>query len=359
MKINSTNNNGSILVVTLWIVSLLSLFAFGLTSITRLSIRQERAFQDEAAARAQLLGLAEMALLRLRNDNELEVDAPGEEWARSYTVTSDSLIPGFEFNTADAGSMEMSIVAVDESRKVNVNLASEAVLTEVLREVGFESNAQRVAEAIIDWRDADNEGLAEGDHYATGERSYVPPNADLLHIEEALFIDGVTTVLFWGEDANYNGHLDPQEDDSDIYEPMDNSDGRLQPGLIDVLTTYGDGSININGVSPFVLRALFRVELSVSEAEELARAILSRRAGPDRIDGTDDDRPFTSDEEIVDAIGAPYGQLLRAGIEFRTSSEAFRLFLRVHDPDSYMTLEGDMVVVREDGALVVKEWHLT
>lgn len=359
MNVRSADRRGSILIVTLWIVSLLSLFAFGLTSMARLSVRQERWSQDETFSQQQLLSLAELAVARLQQDADLDVDTLQEDWAKPYKLSSESLLASFEQTGRKQRTFGLSIVAIDEAGKINVNLASKELLIEVLRETGWEINAKAVAAAILDWRDPDNDGFAERGHYDSGDRAYAPANMDLRHIEELLFVEGVTPAIFFGEDRNHNGRLDPQEDDGDVFEPPDNADGRLQPGLYDLLTTYGNGTININGSPEWVLRSALRVVRTPSEAQQLARSIVRTRRGADGLDGTEDDRPFHTEDEIVKVLGEAYGQLLGAGVEFGTASEAFRFLLRVELPDTHHVLEGDLLVVREDGAISVSEWHVS
>lgn len=49
--------------------------------------------------------------------------------------------------------------------------------------------------------------------------------------EEILQVPGFSRSLWFGEDANLNGHLDPNEDDGDEQYPPDNHDGRLDHGM--------------------------------------------------------------------------------------------------------------------------------
>lgn len=90
-----------------------------------------------------------------------------------------------------------------------------------------------IAAAIIDWRDADEtpqEGGAErGDGaYAGAAVPYAPRNGPIAVLDELRLVRDVTPLLWAGEDANRNGLLDAGEDAD--------GDGRLAPGLIDLLT---------------------------------------------------------------------------------------------------------------------------
>lgn len=62
------------------------------------------------------------------------------------------------------------------------------------------------------------------------------PRGPLASLEELLRIPGFTWPLLFGEDANRNGRLDPNEDDGDDVSPPDNRDGRLDHGLAQYFT---------------------------------------------------------------------------------------------------------------------------
>ena len=56
--------------------------------------------------------------------------------------------------------------------------------------------------------------------------------------EEVLQISGFSRALWFGEDVNLNGHLDPNEDDGDEQYPPDNHDGRLDHGMRQYFTVH-------------------------------------------------------------------------------------------------------------------------
>ena len=47
-----------------------------------------------------------------------------------------------------------------------------------------------------------------------------------LNAEELALVNGATYEVLYGEDANMNGVLDPNEDDGEESAPTDNSDGK-------------------------------------------------------------------------------------------------------------------------------------
>lgn len=64
----------------------------------------------------------------------------------------------------------------------------------------------------------------------------VPRHGPLASLDELAEIPGFSVHLLRGEDANRNGHLDPNEDDGDETFPPDNRDGRLDHGMAQYLT---------------------------------------------------------------------------------------------------------------------------
>lgn len=123
-----------------------------------------------------------------------------------------------------------------------------------------------IANAIMDWIDSDEErrvGGAESADYQGLAIPYSARNAPMESIEELLQIQGITPALFYGEDANRNGMLDPNEDDGNESLPNDNADGILDVGFREFFTvsskernstSAGEKKINMNGT---ILTELF------------------------------------------------------------------------------------------------------
>ena len=116
-----------------------------------------------------------------------------------------------------------------------------------------------LADAILDFIDSDEtarENGCESEYYESLTPPYPAKNSPLESLDELLLVRGVTLGLLYGEDANRNGLLDPNENDGDVSYPPDNQDGALQMGWSAYLTVFGreknllsDSTprINING----------------------------------------------------------------------------------------------------------------
>lgn len=150
---------------------------------------------------------------------------------------------------------------IDECAKLNVNVLANFNTTDnVGRNMLLElpNMTEEIADAILDWIDADEEQReygAESDSYSI----VFPRNGPIDSLEELLLVYGVDPQLMYGEDANRNGILDPNEDDGDQSLPYDNGDGILDLGWSAYLTTYsveanyrhsydrfGEDRINVN-----------------------------------------------------------------------------------------------------------------
>jgi DNA uptake protein ComE-like DNA-binding protein len=139
---------------------------------------------------------------------------------------------------------------IDEASKLNLNTAT-AQMLEALPMMTSE-----FAAAIVDWRDEDSEittGGAESETYQRLRPSYACKNAPFETVDELRWVHGATMEMLFGEDANWNGVLDRNEDDGDQTLPDDNRNGRLDPGLLEYVTVFtrepntrSDGSRRIN-----------------------------------------------------------------------------------------------------------------
>ena len=141
----------------------------------------------------------------------------------------------------------------DQSSKININMASAEVLLEL------PNMTEELVDCLMDFRDPDSdirEAGAEQEYYSSLAFPYRANNGMLLTLEELLLVKGFNGPVVYGEDANLNGMLDPNEDDGQESFPPDDEDGRLNTGLLNLATAVsygrnvthaGQPRINING----------------------------------------------------------------------------------------------------------------
>lgn len=137
---------------------------------------------------------------------------------------------------------------VDEASRLNVNTAGSEMLALL------PGMTPDFAGAIVAWRTPAGSGSSlSGSVSGFGADTYTPKSGPFETVEEVGMVNGADKVFLYGEDANLNGALDPNEDDGDRTLPADNSDGKLDPGLLSYLTAFSrepntraDGTPRIN-----------------------------------------------------------------------------------------------------------------
>lgn len=135
----------------------------------------------------------------------------------------------------------------DAHSKINVNKA--AVEDLMLLDAMDEATAQSIYNWIHGTDETTVSGADEGTY--TGKRyPYKPRSAPVRSLKELELVEGVDPHMLRGEDANYNGRLDPGEDDGDESLPADNADGLMNAGWSRYLTamSQADG-LGAHGLS--------------------------------------------------------------------------------------------------------------
>ena len=224
MKTSGLRSQGGFaLIVVLWALLLLGALAAAFSHSMRTEAEAARYGLDEARAYFQAYSGIHRAMALLSTlpaDNVFSMAIRGSSEDVGYEVALDS-----------------------ESGKVNVNLVQEGALLEILRNGGLPAEeAERVRDAIVDWRSPVKAGLdripAAG--YAGLPKPIKPRNGPFRSVEELKSVLGVTP-------------------------------GFYRAFLSHVFTVAGGGPIDVNRASETVLRAL------PGMTEEAVVAILAKR----------------------------------------------------------------------------------
>ena len=158
---------------------------------------------------------------------------------------------------------------VDEASKLNLNTASVEMLQLLPR------MTPQLAAAIVDWRDADEDlttSGAEAETYARLRPPYKCKNAPFETVEELRLVSGADLELLYGEDTNWNGALDPNENDGNVTLPDDNRDGKWDPGLLEYVTVYSrESNTRTNVNNPQQLAAWLGEKLGADRANQILR----------------------------------------------------------------------------------------
>lgn len=270
---------GSVLILTLWILSFLTVFAVGLGRNVSGQLRLASHLQD----RLKMYYLARAGIERAIGELQLSDETPhydslNERWSNNEEAFKDIPLNGGYITVSyqlkdelpeSQGSQESEGITfyglMDESSKININKAPVQVLKSMLKNIGElgEDEAKDIANAIIDWRDIDiivSPGGAENSYYENLETPYTCKNGEFQILEELLLVKGITP--------------------------------RIYSKISGVITVYGEeGKVNINTAGWRTLHAL-------GLSSELAERIIRFRRGNDGMDGTEDDNIFKTVNEI-------------------------------------------------------------
>ncbi len=272
------DKRGSILIAVLWSL----FFLAALAMVINISITPQLGLAAKLKDRATLHYLAKagikVAITEIRKDETKDFDALNESWSSNELVFKEIEIADGEYFTLeypvsvaeDADQEEKRYGLIDEERKVNINVLPADVLKQFFETVGGTSSqdATDIADAIIDWRDEDDEPSdngAESSYYEGLEEGYPCKNAEFEVLEELRLVKGVT---------------------QDIFDTVK-----------DRITVYGAGLVNINTADMLVLQSL-------GMSEELAENIVLFRQGGDGQEATEDDNAFEDSGAVTATLSA-------------------------------------------------------
>lgn len=182
---------GAALILVLWLTALLAALIGAFSMTAQIEYLQGRTLhRGIVAAQAARAGL-EYAATRVSDPD------PMRQW----------LPDGRAYPWGFAGAT-VEVRIVDESGKLDLNAADAATLAALIRAAGGEpAQADTVAAAIVDWRDADDltqpQGGAEDPQYAAAGRPYGAKDAPFETVAEVEQVLGMTPALY----GKLAGHL--------------------------------------------------------------------------------------------------------------------------------------------------------
>jgi len=279
-----SDRKGSVLVIVIWILSILSILAVSVSIITSGEVYFIRRYRNQTTAyfiaRAGIL----QAIAELELDKSLSAyDALNEGWSNKPELFRDKKVGSGFFSvsyeyasglTTQTTEGEQTVITntfygmMDEERKININTAGMSILQALFQERAalMPSQAKEIADSIIDWRDKDNnrrENGAENGYYQSLPQPYSCKDNRFDSLEELILVKGIKPDIFYA--------------------------------IKDFISLYGDGKVNINTAPYPVLRAL-------GLSDSLSNKIIHCRAGGDGIEGTEDDEVFMKTSDIISIL---------------------------------------------------------
>ncbi|MBR1609212.1 MAG: general secretion pathway protein GspK [Kiritimatiellae bacterium] len=293
---------GSALVLVLLVVAVLSTLVGSLGFEARLESRFARYLRHRAVAGAAAesgIEVAKMLMARAGGRPAAsDLDEDEDRWHdAAERLAKGQAIIGLVEPVGDA------FVAVDiepEPGRLNVNLLTRDDWETILGNAGIpEEYFDYIIDPVLDWMDEDDtpnpKGAETEDYYELLDPPRKARNGPFDTVRELLLVKGFPEALLAG------GAFDPAvlEGDPDAggaaprFNRFSETNDLVIAGIEDMLTTYGDGKVNIQSAPYDVLRTLPDVD------DILARAIMEER---EALDDEGDPDPFKSVDDLFARI---------------------------------------------------------
>lgn len=172
------NNQGLALVAVLWIVVVMTAIVAVISQTGRLNMKMATGALDEARCRWACRAGVETAIAVL-NEDEKDSDCLTDLWSDDAK----------DFNDVQLERAAFTVRVTDEAGKLNVNTVTKEQL------MALPLMESQIADAILDWRDTDDEPRAEGaesGYYENPRYPYTIRNGPFRSIRELLRVKGVT-----------------------------------------------------------------------------------------------------------------------------------------------------------------------
>ncbi|RJP26507.1 MAG: hypothetical protein C4527_15205 [Candidatus Omnitrophota bacterium] len=261
---------GSILIIVLWISAGLVSVALLFGRSMMLEYRAAENMVAQTQAEQAMEGAVRYVMYILANAEEPGVMPASDSYESEAVIVGDALFWLIGRGDLDVADERPVFGLIDEASKLNLNTATLEMLEMA---PGMTSE---LAAAIIDWRDEDDEvssNGAESQAYMARNPGYECKNAPFESIAELHLLFGADWDVLYGEDANLNGVLDPNENDGNVSPPADNQNGRLEPGILEYVTVYSREStadkININSEDSEELTQLLQDTFEEDRASQI------------------------------------------------------------------------------------------
>ncbi len=172
--------------LVLWVLVLLTTMAVSMSTTQRLELNMAANLTQERQARALVdAGIEFMALHLLMQRSGPEA----EQWK------ADGLARPWRFQ-----GRTIQVAATPENARIDLNVATPEILQELLLSAGVEdARATEIRDAILDWRDADDQRQlngAEDPQYKEAGRPYGAKDAAFDSVEELRMVLGMTPEIF-------------------------------------------------------------------------------------------------------------------------------------------------------------------
>jgi general secretion pathway protein K len=328
MKIRlRSDSRGIALIMVMVAVFVLGILAGGFAYSMRVEMRlaQNHNSEDEL----EWLGRSGVELASYVVAQQLTIpneryDALNQKWAGGIGVTNEALAD-IELENVQFGSGTFSVKIIDQERFFNINVADQVILRQAMTLIGVDAaESQAIIDSILDWIDVDDAKRlsgAENNYYLGLPSRYYAKNGPIDDLTELMLVKDITPEMYWGPaGTNY-------ATTASIAPPAKVQSSRLhrgetldyQVGLKDLFTPISGRLVNINTASAAVLQLIPNIDSNI------AQAIIQTRAGPDGIEGNEDDTPFRNVGELINVPGFDRSLVSQLGRYFSVQSATYEV----------------------------------
>lgn len=351
-KASTQSKSGSALIMVFVLIVVLSIIVLSFNFEAQKEEKYMRATRDRQKCRFYAesgLAVAELLIKKQQDISPSATMSADDEEDRWYEAAA-LLAKGMPIQglVEPIGDGYIILDIVQEESRINVNKLMRPDWERILECIGVpEEYWEQIIDPVLDWMDSDETSNPNGaeteDYYSELDVPYKAKNGPVDTVRELLLVKGFSEVLLTG------GVFDPETLKGDIKENRFSSDSNrfsetnniVIAGLEGMLTTYGDGKVNIQSADYDVLRTLPEVD------DILARAIIEER----ELVEDDEPQPFTSVEDLFERIEG-LDESIRDMVS--VDSEYYRITSvgRVNNIDISIVC----IAYISDGKLEIAEW---
>ncbi len=304
MQFEPTGKKGSALILVLWIIGMLSVivvsFAFDahlegkVISFSRKKLKVETLANSGMELAKSYLDHS-TSISGTENDDE-KLEDPQYEAANDLRLGK-SVTLNYQFHDAegnvdeDAGTIRVDIEPEDSLR--NINKLTEEDWERIFTAINVpEEYWPELIDSYFDWTDADDMPRENGgetdDYYNDLEKPYTAANAPLDTVRELLLVKGF--------------HEHPAILTGGVFNPEDPKERQffITNGIEKIMTTYGDGKVNLNALKDDAIGRTILLTLPGVPSDLEANAIFEERAN-DSYATTDDEETNGAFRDTGDA----------------------------------------------------------
>lgn len=338
------HRKGSILMISLWILAFLVVFAVGLGHRVSLNLRLARYQKDRLKAYCLAKAGFNKAVSELKNKEPKDYDSLRETWSTGKDADGKLLFDNIEiapgsqdkFSVRYLCDLEKSLYLCmrDEESLININKASKEALKAWLETYAPQDDVDPLIKNIRIWRGDTGDALApEAQEYKNFKKfPFAVPEELLIIFEDYYKIKALS---------------DYQQKARDLYSK-----------LKDTLTVYGQDKVNINTVQPEALKILIKAIIAKladagttisQQPEDLMNIIMEYRKNSDFLDINLENIDGISGNSEFIAIVNELKSFIAVG------SENFRIVSYGSPSGDSLTYKIEAVYNRKDD--LISYWH--